>query len=63
MATAPQHSGQTWKDSLIGGKWVDAAAGKTFPTINPATGETITDRSPRAMSATPPRGRGRPQSL
>jgi aldehyde dehydrogenase (NAD+) len=26
---------------LIGGKWVQSASGKTFPTINPATGETI----------------------
>jgi aldehyde dehydrogenase (NAD+) len=26
---------------LIGGKWLDSASGKTFPTINPATGETI----------------------
>ena len=26
---------------LIGGKWVDAASGKTFATVNPATGETI----------------------
>ena len=26
---------------LIGGRWVDAASGKTFPTLNPATGETI----------------------
>src|SRR5437773_10328858 len=26
---------------LIGGKWVDSASGKTFETINPATGEVI----------------------
>jgi len=26
---------------LIGGKWVEASSGKTFKTINPATGETI----------------------
>src|SRR5437763_3126997 len=26
---------------FIGGKWLDSASGKTFPTINPATGETI----------------------
>src|SRR3954464_6665829 len=26
---------------LIGGKWVDSVSGKTFPTVNPATGETI----------------------
>src|SRR5271167_4741912 len=27
---------------LIGNKWVEAASGKTFPTINPSTGEVIT---------------------
>jgi len=27
---------------LIGNKWVDSLSGKTFPTINPATGEVIT---------------------
>src|SRR5215467_12653823 len=27
---------------LINGKWVDAASGKTFPTVNPSTGEVIT---------------------
>ncbi len=26
---------------LIGGKWLDSVSGKTFPTTNPATGETI----------------------
>src|SRR5436189_3942470 len=26
---------------LINGKWVDSQSGKTFPTVNPATGETI----------------------
>ena len=26
---------------LIGGKWLDAASGKTFPTYNPATGEIL----------------------
>jgi len=26
---------------FIGGKWIDSVSGKTFPTINPATGETI----------------------
>src|SRR6185312_4653908 len=26
---------------LIGGKWLDSVSGKTFPTQNPATGETI----------------------
>jgi aldehyde dehydrogenase (NAD+) len=28
---------------LIGGKWVDATGGKSFPTINPANEEKITD--------------------
>ncbi len=27
---------------LINNEWVDAESGKTFPTINPATGEVIT---------------------
>ena len=27
---------------LINGKWIDSSSGKTFPTINPATGEVIT---------------------
>src|SRR5262245_3919259 len=26
---------------IINGKWVDSVSGKTFPTVNPATGETI----------------------
>src|SRR5437868_7250997 len=26
---------------LIGGKWRDSVSGKTFPTLNPATGEVI----------------------
>src|SRR6266446_8682425 len=26
---------------LIGGKWLDSVSGKTFPTMNPATGEVI----------------------
>src|SRR6516164_9490195 len=30
------------KKLLINNKWVDSASGKTFPTINPATGEVIT---------------------
>jgi aldehyde dehydrogenase (NAD+) len=41
MATAAQIQVKPGK-LFIGGKWVDAASGKTFPTINPATGETIT---------------------
>ncbi len=31
----------TDKKMLIGGKWVDSVSGKTFETINPATGDTI----------------------
>src|ERR1700674_440019 len=26
---------------LINGKWVEAASGKTFPTLNPATGDIL----------------------
>jgi aldehyde dehydrogenase (NAD+) len=26
---------------LINNRWVDAASGKTFPTLNPSTGEPI----------------------
>lgn len=29
------------KKMLVGGKWVDAASGKTFPVYNPATGEVM----------------------
>ncbi|MFC4767415.1 aldehyde dehydrogenase family protein [Effusibacillus consociatus] len=33
-----------FRNSLfVNGKWVDAASGKTFPVINPANGETITE--------------------
>src|SRR5215470_2700536 len=31
----------TSKKMLINGKWVDAASGKTFATVNPATAETL----------------------
>jgi len=41
MATAPQIQVKPGK-LFIGGKWVDSASGKTFPTVNPATGEVIT---------------------
>src|SRR5713226_9105077 len=48
MATAVQNKPRTIKPPkvkdqplLIGGKWLDSASGKTFETINPATGETI----------------------
>src|SRR5262247_3159660 len=29
------------RNMLIGGKWLEAASGKTFPTYNPATGEVL----------------------
>src|SRR5687768_10812748 len=29
------------RNMLIGGKWLEAASGKTFPTYNPATGEIL----------------------
>jgi len=29
------------KEHLIGGKWVGAASGKTFPSINPSTGDVL----------------------
>ncbi|MFN8484166.1 MAG: aldehyde dehydrogenase family protein [Anaerolineae bacterium] len=36
---------ETWlsqpRKMLIGGEWVEAASGKTFPTYNPATGEVL----------------------
>ncbi|HYL10322.1 MAG TPA: betaine-aldehyde dehydrogenase [Candidatus Acidoferrales bacterium] len=41
MASAAQVQVKPGK-LFIGGKWLDAASGKTFPTVNPATGETIT---------------------
>jgi len=49
MATATAEKARTTvkppkvKDQplLIGGKWLDSVSGKTFPTTNPATGETI----------------------
>ena len=28
---------------LIGGQWVNSASGRTFKTVNPATGEVITE--------------------
>src|SRR5580658_600485 len=38
---------------LINNQWVDSASGKTFPTINPATGEVICDvaEADRAVAA------------
>jgi aldehyde dehydrogenase (NAD+) len=41
MASAPPITIKPGK-LFIGGKWVDAASGKTFATTNPATGETLT---------------------
>jgi len=38
-AKAPQVKPQ--QPLFIGGKWQDSVSGKTFPTINPTTGETI----------------------
>src|SRR5438128_2997230 len=47
-ATAPAPKPKTVKAPrvkdqplLIGGKWLDSVSGKTFATVNPATGETI----------------------
>src|SRR5258707_8373949 len=37
------HKVKTQQPMFIGGKWVDSVSGKTFPTINPATGEKICD--------------------
>jgi aldehyde dehydrogenase (NAD+) len=41
LATAPQLQIKPGK-LFIDGKWVDSASGNTFPTINPATGEVLT---------------------
>src|SRR5256886_12103439 len=48
MATATAEKPRTIKRPqvkdqplLIGGKWLDSVSGKTFATVNPATGETI----------------------
>jgi aldehyde dehydrogenase (NAD+) len=48
MATATAEKARTVKPPkvkdqplFIGGKWLDSASGKTFPTVNPATGATI----------------------
>src|SRR5260221_12696358 len=46
MATASAAFEPTVKISatklLINNKWVDSASGKTFPTLNPSTGDVIT---------------------
>src|SRR5206468_12242365 len=48
MATAVQSKPRTVKPPkvkdqplFIGGKWLDSVSGKTFATVNPATGQTI----------------------
>ena len=42
LATAPERAmNRTATKLLINNRWVEAASGKTFPTINPATGEEI----------------------
>jgi aldehyde dehydrogenase (NAD+) len=48
MPTATAKKGRTVKlpkikdqPLFIGGRWLDSVSGKTFPSINPATGETI----------------------
>jgi aldehyde dehydrogenase (NAD+) len=33
----------TTKQLLIGGEWVPAASGRTFPSVNPSTGEVIAE--------------------
>ncbi len=49
---------------FIGGKWVDSASGKTFTTINPATGETLTMLADAGDADVPPQLRQRaPHSL
>jgi aldehyde dehydrogenase (NAD+) len=46
-ATAPEKARTVKRPQVkdqplfIGGKWLDSVSGKTFPTLNPATGETI----------------------
>ena len=52
----------------IGGNWVDSVSGKTFATVNPATGEEIftvpsadaedVDRAVKAAGPLSPSGRG-----
>ena len=47
MATATTVFEPTVKVSatklLINNKWVDSASGKTFPTVNPSTGEVVSN--------------------
>ena len=37
---------------LIGGRWLEAASGKTFPTYNPATGEVLAQGAAPAPTLT-----------
>jgi aldehyde dehydrogenase (NAD+) len=44
MATTEMDVGRKAPDQLfIGGEWVDASSGKTFPVYNPATGDVLTE--------------------
>ena len=59
--------GSLSRKMLINGEWVDAASGKTFDTLNPATGEVLADVADgdaedidRAVSAARRGVRGRP---
>src|SRR5580658_7883062 len=36
------------KGLLIGGKWVDAASGRRFPTLNPSNGQVLAEISDAA---------------
>lgn len=44
------------KRMLIDGKWVAAASGKTFQSINPATGEVLADVAEGGCRGHQPRG-------
>lgn len=39
--TVTQFLGGTTKQLFVGGKWVDAASGETFETVNPSTGDVL----------------------
>src|SRR5690242_7038739 len=41
MTLAHPFLGGKPKKLLIGGEWLDAASGSTFPSVNPSTGEVI----------------------
>src|SRR5215217_3750193 len=41
MATTESAAAVSPGKLFIGGEWVDAASGKTFDTVNPATGEVL----------------------